>query len=539
MTTPVRDQRTRDDRQELTALITAATAQLTRTWAILHTSQTTLLQQLERIVPGRAVGQTRRIRTALADFNATVAEYDRQARALAERWTAQDLPIAYRDGAIRALQAAERDAALFTWTADHQAAVAGLTAPFWADLIRRITEAVRRAQAFARAAQDAVRATSRVDTVALLEAHPLDTVIYADKARHPVHSWAHSALSWQGVVTANHGAINTTRLELGAEWMEVRDGPECGWVNHPDTDHADGTIRSLEECATYPSAHHGCVAEGTEVQSLGALGSAYRLRVSGGLVQIRTSGGRRLSVTPNHPILTGRGWVPAGEVEEGDQVLVRSGESSSVSTAPDLYQMPAAIEDVFAALREVLPDDRVVPTAHDFHGDGSIVDGKVDVVGAEGELWCVEDAAATQDLPELGLEVADTSTVALPRESHALPLLKAVHPATSSLMSGVRVRRVGALMPDLDAVFFDAASEGCIADAEFVREAERRFAISVALDDVIEVRNLDSSSAHVYDLSTTSHAYFANGILVHNCIREFYPRPDLTGRADIESGDPA
>ncbi|MFI0822329.1 hypothetical protein ACH4TX_41850 [Streptomyces sp. NPDC021098] len=261
MTTPVRDQRTQDDRQELTGLIAAAVAQLTRTWSILHTSQTTLLQALEQIEGGRAVGRTRRIREALAAFNSAVAEYDRRARALAERWAAQDLPVAYRDGAVRALRAAEQDVQLFAWSTEHQAAITALTAPFWADLIRRITEAVRRAQAFARAAQDAVRTTSGVDTAALLAEHPLDTIIYADRARHPVRSWAHSALSWQGVVTANAGAVNTARLELSAEWMEVRDGPECGWVNHPDTDHADGTIRSLEECATYPSAHHGCVRE--------------------------------------------------------------------------------------------------------------------------------------------------------------------------------------------------------------------------------------------------------------------------------------
>ncbi|MFJ1993081.1 hypothetical protein [Streptomyces asiaticus] len=261
MTTPVREPRTEDDRQELTALIAAAVAQLTRAWAILHTSQTTLLQSLEQIEGGRAVGRTRRIRGALTDFNAAVAEFDRRARALVERWAAQDLPIAYRDGALRAIRAADRDESLFTWTADHQGAITALTAPFWADLIRRITEAVRRAQAFARAAQDAVRATAGVDAAALLEEHPLDTIIYADRARHPVHSWAAAALSWQGVVTANHGAINTTRIELDTEWMEVRDGPECGWVNHPDTDHADGTIRSVEECATYPSAHHGCIRE--------------------------------------------------------------------------------------------------------------------------------------------------------------------------------------------------------------------------------------------------------------------------------------
>lgn len=260
MTTPVQN-RTRDDRIELTALIAAGATQLTTAWTILRTSQQTLLDQLERIHAGRAAGVAHQLRTALVGFNAAVAEFDRRARAFAERWAAQDLPIAYRDGALRALESAAANRALFAWTANHQAAVTGLTAPFWGDLIRRITEAVRRAQAFARDAQAAVRTFAGIDKAGLLEAHPLDTVIYSNQSRHPVHSWAAAALSWQGVVAANNGAINTARDELGAEWMQVRDGPECGWVSHPDTDHADGTLRSLEECATYPSAHHGCIRE--------------------------------------------------------------------------------------------------------------------------------------------------------------------------------------------------------------------------------------------------------------------------------------
>lgn len=258
MTTPVRD---RQDRAELTALIAAGAAQLTTTWSRLHTSQRTLLDQLTHVRGGRAAGTAQHIRTALVAFNAAVAEFDRRARAFTERWAATDLPIAYRDGALRALNRAGADTSLFTWTANHQAAITALSAPFWADLIRRITEAVRRAQAFARAALDAARSIAGVQTEQLLEDHPLDTVIYANQARHPVHSWATAALSWQGVVTANAGAINTTRDELDTQWMQVADGPECGWTNHPDTDHADGTLRSLDECATYPSAHHGCIRQ--------------------------------------------------------------------------------------------------------------------------------------------------------------------------------------------------------------------------------------------------------------------------------------
>lgn len=253
----------RNDRAELTALITAATTQLVRQWQRLATAQDALLRGLERLRPG--LGSTRRVRALTAVFNQAVAAFDRDVRALIERWSAQDLPIAYRDGAVRALRAAGADGALFRWTADHQAALTGLTATFYADLIGRIQEAVRRAQAFARAAQDATREVTLgrqhagIDAARLAADHPLSTIVYANEARRPVGDWARSALTYQGAVTANTGAINTGRLDLGAAWFQCADGPECGFVSHQDTDHADGTIRSADDAVAYPVAHHGCI----------------------------------------------------------------------------------------------------------------------------------------------------------------------------------------------------------------------------------------------------------------------------------------
>ena len=260
MTTAVQP---RDDRAELTALITAMTAQLVRQWQRLAIAQDNLLRTLERLRPG--LGATTRINGIVASFNQEVGEFHRLARALAERWAAQDLPLAYRDGALRALRQAGADIALFRWSADHQAALTGLTATFYTDLIGRIQETVRRAQAFARAAQEATREVTLgrnhagIDSARLAADHPLATIVYRNDARHPVKDWAHSALTYQGVVTANHGAINTGRYELDAAWFQCVDGPECGFVNHPDTDHADGTIRSADDAAAYPVAHHGCI----------------------------------------------------------------------------------------------------------------------------------------------------------------------------------------------------------------------------------------------------------------------------------------
>jgi hypothetical protein len=262
MTTPVQQSQ---DRDELTALITAATAELVRQWQRLPTAQDNLLRILERLQPG--LGATTRIRSLITSFNEQVGEFDRLTRALATRWAAQDLPVAYRDGAVRALRQADADIGLFQWSADHQAALTALTATFYTDLVGRIQETVRRAQAFARAAQAAARQVALgrthkgLDSARLTADHPLSTIVYANQARHPVKDWARSALTYQGVVTANHGAINTGRLELEAAWFQCVDGPECGFQSHPDTDHADGTIRSADDAAAFPIAHHGCIRE--------------------------------------------------------------------------------------------------------------------------------------------------------------------------------------------------------------------------------------------------------------------------------------
>jgi hypothetical protein len=249
----------RQHRAEILALVAAATGQLTESWRHLVEAQALLLRRLAAVRPG--TGSAKAIRAAVADFNAKVGEFDRESRALAERWAASDLPTAYRDGALRALAAARKDVRRFAWTADHQAAITSITAVFWADLIRRIAEAVRRAQAFARDAAEAARQPAGADPDQLLADHPLDDVVYANEHRHPVGAWAAAAFAAQAVLATNRGAINTGRVDLDTQWVEVRDGPECGWVSHQDPDHADGTLRTVEDADAHPLAHPGCVRE--------------------------------------------------------------------------------------------------------------------------------------------------------------------------------------------------------------------------------------------------------------------------------------
>jgi hypothetical protein len=251
--------------QERAAENTATALALVAAWNTLHLAQLELIRVLEKRRADSITGSARRMRAAVQVFLAAVATFDRTARAVTERWAARDLPILYRDGALNALERAvhtvQRTAALFSWTARHQAAVTAISAQFYTDMISRISEAVRRAQAFAREAQAQYRTEQGIDRQQMIADHPLDTVVYRDQSKHPVLAWATGALKAQATTATNAGALNYGQWDLESAWFECTDGPECGFQGHQDTDLAHGTIRSAEDASAWPQSHFGCVRQ--------------------------------------------------------------------------------------------------------------------------------------------------------------------------------------------------------------------------------------------------------------------------------------
>ncbi|MFE1230664.1 hypothetical protein [Streptomyces sp. NPDC058745] len=252
-------------RARLVALVADATARVTAAWRILTTAQSRLLSALAVIRPGRrALALTR---AAALAFHQAVASFDRAIAGFTERWAATDLPAAYREGALAVLHHVDRPQRSWTWTARHQTALTTLTARFHSDLSARHVEAVRRARAFLRAALAVARARAdgfsvpRFDGNNLLREHPLDTVADAHGVRRPVESWARDALSWQALSTAHTGALHTAAGDLHCTWIEVYDGPDCGWTGHDDPDRAHGTLRTVREALVHPLAHPHCRRE--------------------------------------------------------------------------------------------------------------------------------------------------------------------------------------------------------------------------------------------------------------------------------------
>lgn len=120
--------------------------------------------------------------------------------------------------------------------------------------------------------------------------------------------------------------------------------------------------------------------------------AAHRRFHEGEWVTVRTHSGYEFSGTPNHPMLTQRGWVPLGELAMSDH-LVR--DRSAVEHRPasgheHVENRPPTIAEVFDAIAGVGGIERKRAAFPDFHGDGS--DSYVHVATSDGVL-CVGDFA--------------------------------------------------------------------------------------------------------------------------------------------------
>jgi hypothetical protein len=172
-------------------------------------------------------------------------------------------------------------------------------------------------------------------------------------------------------------------------WFTTSDDPceEC--LENED----EGPI-PMEE--TFPSgddaplAHLNCFAGSVGVLASGT-SRMYRRRFHGKVVVIDVPGYGEILCTPNHPILTRRGWVSAVELQQGDDLVQCIDEAAfkrlTARINPDDKQIESTFEDCFSAAEMTMHMRRVrVPsTAEEFHGDAG-VDHEVDIVDVDSFL---------------------------------------------------------------------------------------------------------------------------------------------------------
>lgn len=136
---------------------------------------------------------------------------------------------------------------------------------------------------------------------------------------------------------------------------------------------------------TYLNIHPNCLVPGGSILAEGVMAHTSR-EYSGPVITLETSRGNRITVTPNHPILTTTGFVPAATLQKGQKIVEATGEYRILlGEAPDNINIPTPVEDISHSIIQSggSATVRMESTSKQFHGDG-VPHSKVEIVFSKG-----------------------------------------------------------------------------------------------------------------------------------------------------------
>lgn len=275
-----------------------------------------------------------------------------------------------------------------------------------------------------------------------------------------------------------YGELQQVRQEkLGIEeyiWQTVNDnrvrdehralqGKRIRWDDPPEDGH--------------PGEAVNCVPGNTRLLPHARVLKAYRRGYSAQATTLITDTGKAVCATPNHPVLTGRGWIPAHLVEVGEDLWEAFAQGLDLAVG-DPQGGETTAEEFFRAVLPLGTPHRIAALRGRFHGDVS--DEEVDVVHVDWSLGDELDSRLSQSFCHHALALADDPGASL--GSLALLFGRAVTSTNSAVRGFCKLAaRLGAGLPHtqkhgsalaawLDALLDKCATNRSSRDVEVLRE---------------------------------------------------------------------
>ena len=136
---------------------------------------------------------------------------------------------------------------------------------------------------------------------------------------------------------------------------------------------------------TYLNIHPNCLVPGGSILAEGVMAHTSR-EYNGPVITLETSTGNRITVTPNHPILTTSGFVPATRLQKGQEIIEATRKYRFLlGQAPNDINIPTPVEDIGHSIVDSGGGASVCveSTSEQFHGDG-VTNGKVKIILSKG-----------------------------------------------------------------------------------------------------------------------------------------------------------
>lgn len=285
------------------------------------------------------------------------------------------------------------------------------------------------------------------------------------------------------------------------------------------------------EAAWVPQdSHPNCFIGSTRVAGLAEAG--LRIWYEGPIYELQTARGHRLSVTPNHPIATRDGLLPASTLRQGDYVL---SDTRPVWFAEFLRcihneHAPSTIQEVVETLR-LGGFTAAQIGALDLHGDARWTDRQVEIVGTDRPDIFDHNPASLQDATKRifhGRAMQQPLVASLRAQqlrgqrvcaasSHSPGASHLAFDESSVLLDELPLQqfRIGP-STDWNVALTEAAKEHLPTYRQFARQLLERSAGLIALDKIVDLR-LREFVGHVYDLQMKNGFILAEGIVTSNC----------------------
>jgi hypothetical protein len=405
-----------------------------------------------------------------------------------------------------------------------------------------------------------------------------------DQSKSAANALVKDLISHSSSVTKSEVARQNDDIIIGEKaivTLDSRTSPICQDYGSQDKGGKEWFYKEDGRNFPRPPFHYRCLVEGTKITSAYGVSSVSKRKFKGTLVTITTAKGNVLTVTPNHPILTARGWVCADEINKSDKVVSQSCRQGVADINWDNDQVETRVEDIFSSFGssfEVSTSE--VPTSTpDFHGDGT--DNEVAIVRSKRLLLGEFISNINKKIPELNFQVGDGGEVFLSGNSSSAKFLYGMLSASGSIMrsssevsdlfggcpdhsgelllrpvtwlessieenlftlpntvtnrlaNGGDANTVIKHVDDLRRLigFWDSYPSICFGDpklpeqvvyaswrdTELISNNLATYAGGVELDDVVDLAFAENVSTHVYNLETVDGCYCAEGILTHNC----------------------
>ena len=283
-----------------------------------------------------------------------------------------------------------------------------------------------------------------------------------------------------------------------------------------------------------------CFPGTTTVYSPSEIERSMKRWYDGDLIEITTATGMKLAGTPNHPILTEKGWLPLNQINEGDNVISGTFGKKVSFGDPDPHNRPVTFHEAhgFVSVMGSAITKRISTVNPQFHGDG--LDGDVDIVTLKSKLENGVKTFSFEGVGESDLAFADFSKGELVSDGSFCKFAFWSLLAPNSIMSGLGEGEalLGGSVGHSDkhgvasvsrgnVVFEENPPDNIPAKTEAFSDSLFAFAADVSPDKVVSVK-ISKFSGHVYNLQTEYGWYVANanvaqsdssvkGIIAHNC----------------------